>query len=41
MRHDTARMRPDRPWVMTNLKTGQGLGEIVEFIEKKGCLGLH
>jgi hypothetical protein len=26
---------------MTNLKTGQGLGEIVEFIEKKGCLGLH
>ncbi|MGA0890230.1 MAG: urease accessory protein UreG [Burkholderiaceae bacterium] len=41
MRHDTTRMRPDRPWVMTNLKTGQGLGEIVEFIEKKGCLGLH
>jgi urease accessory protein len=41
MRNDTTRMRPDRPWVMTNLKTGQGLGEIVEFIEKKGCLGLH
>ena len=41
MRHDTTRMRPDRPWVMTNLKTGQGLREIVEFIEKKGCLGLH
>jgi urease accessory protein len=38
MRHDTARMRPDKPWVMTNLKDGTGLSEIVSFIEEKGCL---
>lgn len=40
MRHDTARMRPDRDWVMTNLKRGEGLETIVAFIEQKGCLGL-
>lgn len=38
MRHDTARMRPNKPWVMTNLKDGTGLSEIVSFIEEKGCL---
>ena len=41
MREDTARMRPNpqtRPWVMTNLKTLQGLEEVVGFIEKRGLL---
>ena len=38
MRHDTERMRPERPWVMTNLKTNEGVDEIIQFIEKKGCL---
>ncbi|MFY7870874.1 MAG: urease accessory protein UreG [Limnohabitans sp.] len=41
MRQDTARMRPNpdtRPWVMTNLKTLQGLDEVVRFIETKGLL---
>ena len=41
MRQDTARMRPDaerRPWVMTNLKTLQGVQEVVRFIETKGML---
>lgn len=38
MRHDTARMRPDKPWVMTNLKTSEGLDEIIRFIERQGCL---
>jgi urease accessory protein len=34
-------MRPDaqrRPWVMTNLKTQQGLQEVVHFIENRGLL---
>jgi urease accessory protein len=41
MRSDTARMRPDaqrRPWVMTNLKTQQGLQDVVDFIEHRGLL---
>jgi urease accessory protein len=28
-----------RPFVMTNLKTPSGLGEVVSFIETKGMLG--
>ncbi len=42
MRTDTARMRPNpetRPWVMTNLKTLEGLDAVVAFIEKRGMLG--
>jgi urease accessory protein len=41
MRDDTNRMRPNpetRPWVMTNLKTLDGLAEVVTFIEKRGML---
>ena len=38
MERDAKRMRGDRPFVFTNLKTGQGLGTIVEFIELSGCL---
>ncbi len=41
MRQDTARMRPDaerRPWVMTNLKTSEGLAQVVQFIETRGML---
>ena len=38
MRHDTERMRGERPWVMTNLKTGQGLQTVIEFIQTRGCL---
>ncbi len=41
MKQDTARMRPNtdtRPWVMTNLKTLQGLAEVIAFIEKRGML---
>ncbi|PUE62966.1 urease accessory protein UreG [Limnohabitans sp. 2KL-17] len=40
MRADTDRMRPNRetrPWVMTNLKTLDGLSEVVAFIEKRAC----
>jgi len=35
---DTRRMRPNRPFVMTNLKTRQGLDEVISFIETKGLL---
>ena len=38
MRRDTTAMRPSRPWVMTNLKTRDGVDEIIRFIEQKGCL---
>jgi urease accessory protein len=38
MRSDTQRMRPLRPWVMTNLKTQEGLETVVRFIESKGLL---
>jgi urease accessory protein len=34
-------MRPDaarRPWVMTNLKTLDGVAEVVRFIETRGML---
>lgn len=41
MKADTARMRPDaqrRPWVMTNLKTLDGVDAVVRFIETRGLL---
>jgi urease accessory protein len=31
-------MRPTRPFVMTNLKTREGLAEVVSFVETKGLL---
>jgi urease accessory protein len=39
MEEDTKRMRRDKPYVMTNLKTLQGLDEVIAFIERKGLLG--
>ncbi|MEZ5765469.1 MAG: urease accessory protein UreG [Xanthobacteraceae bacterium] len=38
MRTDAARMRGERPFVMSNLKTGDGLETIVRFIAAKGGL---
>ena len=42
MATDTRRMRPDhagrRPFVMTNLKTREGLAEVVAFIERRGLM---
>lgn len=38
MRSDTLRMRGERPFVMTNLKTGEGLDEVIRFIEQRGML---
>ncbi len=39
MEADTQRMRPTRPYAMTNLKTQQGLAQVISFIESKGLLG--
>ena len=38
MAADTQRMRPTRPFVMTNLKTLHGLDEVIAFIQTKGLL---
>jgi len=39
MARDAERMRKTRPFVMANMKTGQGVDEVIAFIEKKGGLG--
>jgi urease accessory protein len=39
MDRDARRMRGTRPFVMTNLRIGQGLDVIVQYIEGKGALG--
>jgi urease accessory protein len=39
MRTDAKTMRGERPFVMTNLRRGEGLPTIVAFIERKGGLG--
>ncbi len=38
MEKDAARMRKERPFVMTNMKTGEGLETIIRFIETQGGL---
>jgi urease accessory protein len=38
MRADTLRMRGAKPFVMTNLKTRDGLADVVAFIEQRGLL---
>lgn len=34
MATDAAKMRGDRPFVFTNLKTGEGLGAVIAFLER-------
>jgi len=38
MERDAKRMRGERPFVFTNLKTGRGLDTVVLFIEERGML---
>ena len=38
MERDARRMRGARPFVFTNLKTGQGLDTVIRFIETEGML---
>jgi urease accessory protein len=39
MASDTKRMRGERPFVFTNLKTGEGVPRIARFLEREGGLG--
>jgi urease accessory protein len=39
MDRDARRMRGERPFVFTNMKTGQGLDTVIRFIEERGMLG--
>jgi urease accessory protein len=38
MERDSRKMRGERPFVFTNLKTGQGLDTIVRFIQRQGLM---
>jgi urease accessory protein len=38
MDRDARKMRGDRPFVFTNLKSGEGLPAVIEFIEREGLL---
>ena len=38
MENDTQRMRGDKPYLFTNLKTGENLEKVVAFIEEEGML---
>ena len=38
MERDAKKMRGERPFVFTNLKTGQGLATVVEFIQRQGLM---
>jgi urease accessory protein len=39
MERDARKMRGERPFVFTNLKTGHGLDTVIRFIETEGLLG--
>jgi urease accessory protein len=40
MERDARKMRGERPFVFTNLKTGQGLDTVVQFILREGMLAV-
>jgi urease accessory protein len=39
MGRDAKRMRKERPFTFSNMKTGQGVEEVIAFIESRGGLG--
>jgi urease accessory protein len=38
MEHDAKRMRGERPFVFTNVRAGEGVDRVVDFIEQQGGL---
>ena len=38
MEHDARRMRGDMPFVFTNLKSGEGVADVIDFIVRQGML---
>jgi urease accessory protein len=40
MERDARKMRGERPFVFSNLKTGEGLDQIIAYIKTQGMLGL-
>jgi len=38
MERDARRMRGERPFVLTNLRSGEGLQPVIEFLEREGML---
>jgi urease accessory protein len=38
MEQDTRRMRGERPFVFTNLRSGEGVPAVVDFVERQGGL---
>jgi urease accessory protein len=40
MQRDARRMRGARPFVMSNLRSGEGVGAVADFIEQRGGLGV-
>ncbi|MDG4553954.1 MAG: urease accessory protein UreG [Candidatus Competibacter sp.] len=41
MERDAGKMRGDKPFVFTNLKTRQGLERVIDFIVEQGMLGVE
>lgn len=41
MERDTIKMRDDKPYVFTNLKTEHGLSDIIQMIEARGMLSMQ
>jgi urease accessory protein len=39
MERDARKMRGERPYILTNLKTQQGVEDVVGFVVERGMLG--